>query len=522
MASFSPSRLRLLLLIGTLCAALAITQVGCGRKKPDAAEDQAQQQAPKLSVLVVDDPQIAAAIRRAAGQWRTHTGGELTVQEATSDKLGQLEQFQADAVICAAAHIGTLAAEKKILPLSKQWLSQSSGHWAGVFDLLRIREVAWGEQIYAVPFGSPVLVCYYRADLLEKFGRKPPRTWAEYQQLAGFFADRKNLGDVAPSEDQPWSGTLEPLAPGWAGLMLLARAAPYIKHRNNFSTLFDIEMMEPLIGRQPWIRALEELVAATKTASHNTLEMDPAAVRAAFWQGQCAMAISWPTAAHATASHAVSAPSPGAAAAPDQTTQPDAAQKIAVQFAEAQKIAVGFVELPGSPEVFDVGSNRWMARAEDEDTHIPLLSVAGRVGVVSAASPQPEAAYRLLLWLSDEANSAQICAVSPYTTLFRHGHLQAPQLWVERGVSPHQAAQYAATVKTALMRQQWVDGLRIPGRTEYLGALDQAIHKAVRGEVASLEAMAQTMASWREITRRLGSKQQRLAYLRSLGLDELQ
>jgi len=512
MASFSLSRLRLLLLIGTLCAALAIAQAGCGKGRPDTAEDQSQQQAPKLCVLVVDDAQIAAAIRRAAGQWRTHTGGELEVQETSAEKASQLDQFKADAVICSAAHIGRLVTENKILPLSKQWLSQSSGHWAGVFDLLRIREVAWGEQIYAVPFGSPVLVCYYRADLLEKFGRKPPRTWAEYQQLAEFFADRKNLADIAPPEDQPWSGTLEPLAPGWAGLMLLARAAPYIKHRNNFSTLFDIETMEPLIGRQPWIRALEELVAAAKTASHNTLAMDPAAVRAAFWQGQCAMAISWPTAAHAPTAQAASASPRGESTAADQTAQADAGQKI----------SVGFVELPGSREVFDVGSNRWMARAEDEDAHIPLLSVAGRVGVVSAASRQPEAAYRLLLWLSDEANSTQICAVSPYTTLFRHGHLQSPQLWVERGVSPHQAAQYAATVKTALMRQQWVDSLRIPARAEYLAALDQAVHQAVRGEIASLEAMAQTMARWREITRRLGSKQQRLAYLRSLGLDELQ
>lgn len=499
--------------VGVLCALWATMQVGCGKGAPETNGDQAPRESPPLCVLVIDDPQMAAAIRRAAGQWRIEQGGEVTVKEATAEQLGELEHFQADGLICAPAYIGALASEQKITPLAKQWLAQCSNQWGGVFELLRLREAGWGEQTYAVPLGSPVLVCYYRADLFEKFERKPPRTWAEYQQLAEFFADRKNLGDAAPPDDQPWSGALEPLAPGWAGLMLMARAAPYVKHRSNFSTLMDIESLDPLLGRPPWIRALEELAAAAKTASHDTLAMDPAAVRAAFWQGQCAMAISWPTAADVlrpqSAEGSPSIPPAGSATAGHSGAM------------TAQKIAVGFVELPGSREVFDIGRNRWTARAEDEDAHVPLLSVAGRVGLVTARSPHPEAAYRLLLWLSDDTNSPQICAVSPWTTLFRHGHLQTPQLWVERGLAPREAAQYAATVNTALMRQQWLDGLRIPGRAEYLKALDQSVHQVVRGEVGVLEAMVGAMTRWREINRQLGTKQQKLAYLRSLGLDEL-
>ena len=94
-----------------------------------------------------------------------------------------------------------------------------------------------------------------------------------------------------------WCGTIEPLAPGWAGLVLLARAAPYAKHRDNYSTLFNIDTMEPLVAGPPFVQALEELVAAAKFGPPDPFRYDPAAARAAFWKGQCGMTLTWPTAA---------------------------------------------------------------------------------------------------------------------------------------------------------------------------------------------------------------------------------
>ena len=70
-----------------------------------------------------------------------------------------------------------------------------------------------------------------------------------------------------------WCGTIEPLAPGWAGLVLLARAAPYAKHRDNYSALFDIETMEPLVAGPPFVQALEELVAAAKLGPGRSVQL---------------------------------------------------------------------------------------------------------------------------------------------------------------------------------------------------------------------------------------------------------
>ena len=46
---------------------------------------------------------------------------------------------------------------------------------------------------------------------------------------------------------------------GWH--VLLARAACYAAHRDNYSTLFNIATMQPLIDGPPFVQALEELVA---------------------------------------------------------------------------------------------------------------------------------------------------------------------------------------------------------------------------------------------------------------------
>ncbi len=86
-------------------------------------------------------------------------------------------------------------------------------------------------------------------------------------------------------------------ARGWAGLVLLARAAAYAKERDNYTTLFDYKTFAPTIAGPPFVRALTELVEAAKLGPAEQLEYDPAAVRAEFWKGTTAMAISWPTAA---------------------------------------------------------------------------------------------------------------------------------------------------------------------------------------------------------------------------------
>ena len=182
------------------------------------------------------------------------------------------------------------------------------------------------------------------------------------------------------------------------------------------------------------------------------------------------------------------------------------------------QIRVGFIELPGASRVFNLSNRAWDVRADDDDSRVPLLGVAGRLGVVAAKADHREAAFQLLVWLSGGRLGPQVSAASPATTLFCRAHLQSPSLWVEKPASAG-AVQYGDATAAALRHEQWLGALRLPGRAEYLAALDEAVTAAVRDGRPPLEALLQAEKKSRAITARLGLERQRAAYRHSLGLE---
>jgi len=271
--------------------------------------------------------------------------------------------------------------------------------------------------------------------------------------------------------------------------VLLARAAPYASHRENYSTLFDVTTMAPLVDGPPFVRALEELAADAKLGAAEQLDYDPAAVRAAFWHGRCGLALTWPS----------------------------AAEKIPQPW--DKRVRVLTVELPGAVEVYQVNDRAWEKRRPDEDSHVPLLGAGGRLGMVVKQSPSPEAAFHLLLWLSDPQWSRQASAASPATTLFRRSQVKSARAWVEEPMPSAAAGQYAAITEQTLNRAQCLFALRIPGRAEYLAALDDAVRQTVRGELSAQAALRKAADRWRQITARYGADSQRQAYFDSLGVE---
>ncbi len=474
--------------------------------------------------MVADDPAMATAIAKLRGEWTAQTGSDLQVDQVAQRDLEGSASVQADALVAPAYLLGPLAERDLLAPVPKDLLDGPD--WADLFDLLKLREASWGSEagqsIKAVPFGSPVFVCYYRADLLAKLNRRPPQSWEEYQELAKLLAAEK------PPGRSDWCGTIEPLGPGWAGLVLLARAAPYAKHRDSYSTLFNIDSMEPLLTTPAMARALEELVAAAKLGPTNPFAFDPTAARVAFWTGRCGMALSWPTASSQsggrraegggafnrapTGSETRKAES-GKRKAEGEAAPPDVNLPAKIDPA----IRVGFAELPGSQKVYNLSTHAWDTRGDDEDQHVPLLSISGRLGMVSKASPHREAAFRLLFWLIDNDRSWQVSTASPATTLFRRSQEKSAERWVEKPAAPPAAAQYAATTAATFRREQWLSALPLPGRAEYLSALDEAVRAALAKQKSPAEALAQAQAKWRAITNRLGVERQRAAYRHSLG-----
>lgn len=474
-------------------ALLSCSLVGCSGDPPTIASKQPPP--PReidLHVLVVDDPALATAIGALRAEWKARTHAHLNIREISAAELIAMNSLadSTDAIIYPSDQLGLLATRDWVAPLPTDYAKSQELGWSDLFELLQVAEATWGQVPYAVPFGSPVLTCFYRADLLERFKKRPPRTWAEYHDLAEFFHNRQNLADLAPAAEASWYGVIEPWAKGWSGRVLLARAASYAKHRDHFSTLFQIDTMAPLIGGPPFVRALEEMVKDARLSSANQLELDPAGVRREFFAGHAALALSWPSRCGAN---------------DDPVGE--------------KRLAIGFEELPGSDETYNFAAKSWERHHGDESGRIPLLCLSGRLGSVARTAAHPDHAFQLLSWLTGRQWGNRVSSTSPATTLYRHSQIKIAHDWLDPPIDAQAAAQYAHSVEAALSRQAYLFALRIPGQEKYLAALDTAVEQVVLGHQSPSDALQQTVAAWQAITDKLGADAQRKAYRQSLGLD---
>ena len=468
-------------------AVVAIALVGCTPKSEPGTSGRLPLRGGKLKLAIVDDPALVGAVGKLRGEWRGQTGGDFEVVPVSTAALSAGKPLPWDAVICPSAQLGELAEGHRILPVPKELIDGHQTGWGEIFSLLRVREAAWGNRVMAVPFGSAIFVCYYRPDLLESVGRSPPRTWEEYQELATLLAGRR--AQMPPG----WHPAIEPLGKGWAAAVLLSRVAAYTAHRENDSALFQIETMKPLIDTPPFVRALKELIAASALGPPEATDYDPAAVRGAFWEGKCGLALTSPTAA--------------------------VEKKSASKTVAAAPLPVAFTEIPGSSDSYSFPDKTWEPRAEGDEPHVPLLGFAGRLGVVSGESKSPDAAFQLLAWLSSDRWSELVSPVTSATTLFRSSHLKNSPRWVESQVPSSAAAQYGSLVEKILSRSQRLLVPRIPGQADYLAALDDAVREAVGGHKSPEKALSAAAKRWQQITDRLGRVSQKRAYWQSLGLD---
>lgn len=484
----------------TFCACLWLT--GC---QPHTATEKSAPSplaGTELTLLVVGDESLAKSIALLRGQWEGETESKLRVEPLSENEFAAQAargEVAADAVIYAPRWLGTLAEAKAIQSITPAMIEDPELDWPDVFELLKTREVTWGTDVYAVPLGSPVLLCFYRQDLLQSLGRQPPRTWQEYQELAAALAEHgpdkpaageQPVADVAKAHGE-WRGTIEPLASGWAGVTLLARASAYARHANHYSTLFNMLSMEPLVASPPFVRALEEMVAAAQISKNAALDSTPESAWQALLNHQAGMALCWPA-------------SGGSASGDDANAAASSAPEL------------GCVEIPGASEVFNATSGQWEGRAGGPMS-VPLVGMSGRVGSIAAKSAHPQATFRLLAWLASRKWSDRALSAGAAAAPFRHSQSAAPDAW-SRGLPAGEARQYLTAVAGSLSAADCLLAPRLPGAERYMQALDEAVRKALDDQASPQEALDAAAEKFRAITAELGRERQRDAYQRSLGL----
>ena len=435
-----------------------------------------------LRVVVIDSPALAQSIR---AQWLAHNGGEIQLSERTIDKLRNTRRLLADVIIFPSAMIGELAVAGHLQPMS---FPKGEIGWTGESILAnqRVAEVSWGSDLYAVSFGSPQPMLAYRPDVFEQLDIEPPTTWASYlevcRKLDAFRADQQ---ETAFSEV-----TAEPTGSGDAAITLLARAASYARHRNQYSGLFGFISMQPLIAGPPFQRALAELVECQQFQAAGNPGLTSPQAFGRLLAGECLMAISW------------SLRDPASLPAGEQPRLP----------------MIAVAELPGSADVYNINNGSWENRQTSESPHVPLLAAGGRLGSVTDLAHDRLQATDFLMFMTSSKMASIVCRPSPHTFLFRNSHVNDPRGWLPEQLDAIAATSLGEAAKNAGGRNNYLFSLRIPGRQQYLAVLDEAVQAALNGESPGT-ALEQASRRWQQIPEKLGSGQQKAAYRSSLGLE---
>jgi len=481
--------------VAALAGVCLLGLAGC-RSEPDPqdAHPAASTKTYPVRLTVVDDKPLADMVER---QWKARSEQPLVVRMIEASRLNEIKQLSADLVIYPSACLGTLAERNLIAPIDDASLSSDPFTQSDVFELQRLAEVRWGEQIYAVSLGSPQLVFMARTDLMDRQGLNVPRTGSNYRRIAGQLS-RSALGSEVVAADADWWPVVEPLAGRWAADMLLARAAAYAQHPSQFSFVFDSADMQPLIDGPPFVRALTELVESAKLGPPPGTWLTPTEAIQTVLHGQAAMAITWPG---RTASQA-SDPSS------DSSTGP-----------AMDDGKIGFFALPGAESSYNFDEQVWTPRDTNASISVPLIGFAGRLISIGKNARRPRDAINLLAILSGKEWSSEISPASAGTTLFRHSQLSKANRWIGEGVPEAAIGQYADLVAHLQSQPVHVTALRLPGADEYRATLATAVRDAVETGRDPAEILKQVAEKWNTITDRLGRDAQQAAYSRSLGME---
>lgn len=459
-----------------------------------------------ITVFTQPPPFIAKPVMMFGPDWEAATGGRVNLVTAPWADLYPrmfssfaLEAAAYDIIIFPAAWLADFAGAGFLVPLDDLIAADPYIDWEDILPVYRERIVTWNNTIYAVPMDGDSHLFYYRKDALgnpefqarfeAQFGYElpvPPRTWEEHRDIAEFFHGWDWSGDGAPD-----FGVVEAMRRlGQADWTFFSRAAAYVSIPGQHGLFFDSETMEPLINSPGHVRALEDWIKILEFGVPGMIMMDSGEVRMTYVMTDVAMAIDW-----------------GDIGVLADTHEDSIARGL-----------VGYSIMPGVTEVWDHKQGKWVGFPEVN--HAPYLAFGGWLAAVDVNSPNIEAAYDFISFLSRPENS-YISVVTPLTGFnpYRTSHFEKLAGWYGMGfVDP---GAYLDAIRATLVHPNVQVDLRIPGASRYFDAIDAQISLALAGDKTPQEALDDAAREWDLITEELGRETQLQAFRASLGLPPL-
>lgn len=352
-------------------------------------------------------------------------------------------------------------------------------NWNDLYDSLRKSSLTWDGNPTALPVREPILLLYYRRDLLEAAGLNPPRNWQEYRQLL------TTLDQWAPE-----LSAVEPWHPGFRSDMYLTHALPYVSTKGNYSVFFDYSSGKPLIDTPGFVRGIEQSREILKLLDAGSTEMSPQDCLNAIRNGQAALAI-----------------------APAFSTSEAMTARQEEQPSEHYPIAT--VAIPGATTIFDAGRDTWRD-LNNQTNRAALCGWDGLlVGVAKGKQSESEAAWNLLRSIMiTYPQDSFVPGTMTSTRLSTSTQIWSP-LFEDLDERSHVDA-----VRETLKDARLVPALTVAHRDEFLGELNATVNRLIFEDPDSDAAagLQELAAKWSALMEQHGQKETRLSYARTLGI----
>jgi multiple sugar transport system substrate-binding protein len=371
--------------------------------------------------------------------------------------------------------------------------------WDEIGPFFRNFSATYGGKTYLVPLDGDFHMLYYRTDVLDKAGLKPPKTWDEYLEVAKALNGKDFNGDGTKGY-----GSCIAKKRNAQSYWFVTDITSSMVQSNGTSqgAFFDTKDMKPLIDNEGFRKALDFLKESGKYGPPDELNMDVSDTRPLFVSGKCALNLDW-------GDVGVLAIDPKTSKVIDKT---------------------GAALTPGSKEVVDWSTGKLQActkdscpNAIDGVNHAPYAAFGGWSGGINlkAKDKVKDAAYAFLSYLSQpEQSDVDVTVGASGFNPYRSTQFAYNDTWKKAGMSKVAGDSYLGAIKDSLNSPNMVLDLRIPQNQKYQQVvLDETIARYLAGELDKEQTVKTVLDGWNDLNEQIGLDSQLKFYKGTLGVQ---
>jgi multiple sugar transport system substrate-binding protein len=465
----------------------------------------AQYEGVTVNILTRPGPVIAQRMVERGKEFTAATGAEIRINEVPFAELFQ--KLLTDwATGTNSIDVGVFASGWAV-EMADGDLLENLDPYIAKDDKIDISDIAPYFREYNQKIGGKTLLItidgdfqmlYYRRDILDELGLKPPRNWDEYMSVAKATHGKDMNGDGKAD----YGSCIFKKRNAQSYFAVMSIAAGFVQSKGTGEGIFfDPETMKPKVNNEAWIEAFNIYKATGEYGPRDELNHDIGDTRALVQGGRCALAIDWG----------------------------DIGPLSIDDSGAAIKDKMGAIIMPGTSRVLDVATGKLAdcnadlcPHAIDGINFAPFAAFGGWSGAINAKADAKvkQAAYDFLSYMNQAAQS-NVDVTMGWTGYnpYRNSQLDNLDNWIKAGFSEEFAKIYLGAIKDSLNSPNMASDIRIPGAQQYTGVvLDRELARFLAGDITADQAVANIEEGWEEITEDFGRDSQRTMYKLSLGV----